>query len=73
MRYCSTWLRSLLCYIKNFVIDEFFIRVLHCITVRIQSLDDTVCMYACICMLKHTSARYFVYMHACICLHVGGY
>ena len=31
MRYCSTWLRSLLCYIKNFVIEEFVIRVLHCI------------------------------------------
>ena len=31
MRYCSTWLRLLLCYIKNFVIEEFVIRVLHCI------------------------------------------
>ena len=31
MRYCSTWLRSLLCYIKKFVIEEFVIRVLHCI------------------------------------------
>ena len=30
MRYCSIWLRSLLCYIKNFVIEEFVIRVLHC-------------------------------------------
>ena len=30
MRYCSTWLSSLLCYIKNFVIEEFVIRVLHC-------------------------------------------
>ena len=30
MRYCSTWLRSLLCYIKNFEIEEFVIRVLHC-------------------------------------------
>ena len=30
MRYCSTWLRSLLCYIKKFVIDEFVIRVFHC-------------------------------------------
>ena len=30
MRYCSTRLRSLLCYIKNFVIEEFVIRVLHC-------------------------------------------
>ena len=29
MRYCSTWLRSLLCYIKKFVIEEFVIRVLH--------------------------------------------
>ena len=29
-RYCSTWLRSLLCYIKKFVIEEFFIRVFHC-------------------------------------------
>ena len=23
MRYCNTWLRSLLCYIKKFVIEEF--------------------------------------------------
>ena len=30
MRFCSTWLRSLLCYMKNIVIDEFIIRVLHC-------------------------------------------
>ena len=30
MRYCSTWLRSLLCYIKKFVTEEFVIRVLHC-------------------------------------------
>ena len=29
MRYCSTWLRSLICYIKKFVIEEFVIRVLH--------------------------------------------
>ena len=31
MRYCSTWLRSLLCYIKKFVIEEFVIREFHCI------------------------------------------
>ena len=31
MRYGSTWLRSLLCYIKKFVMEEFVIRVLHCI------------------------------------------
>ena len=31
MSYCSTWLRSLLCYIKKFVIEEFVIRVFHCI------------------------------------------
>ena len=30
MRYCSTWLRSLLCNIKKFVIEEFVIRVFHC-------------------------------------------
>ena len=30
MRYCSTWLRSLLCYIKKFVIEELVIRVFHC-------------------------------------------
>ena len=30
MRYCSTWLRSLLCDIKKFVIEEFVIRVFHC-------------------------------------------
>ena len=31
IRYCSTWLRSLLCIIKKFVIEEFVIRVFHCI------------------------------------------
>ena len=30
MRYCSTWLRSLLCYIKKIVIEEFIIRVFQC-------------------------------------------
>ena len=30
MRYCSTWLRSLLCYIQKFAIDEFVISVPHC-------------------------------------------
>ena len=30
MRYCSTWLSSLLCYIKKFVTEEFVIRVFHC-------------------------------------------
>ena len=30
MRHCSTWLRSLLRYIKKFVIEEFVIRVFHC-------------------------------------------
>ena len=35
MRYCSTWLRSLLCYIKKFVIEEFVIRVFHCICTAI--------------------------------------
>ena len=30
MRYCSTWLRTLLCYIKKFIIEEFVIRVFHC-------------------------------------------
>ena len=29
IRYCSTWLRSLLCYIKKSVIEEFVIRVFH--------------------------------------------
>ena len=33
MRYCSTWLKSLLCYIKKFVIEEFVIRVFHCICI----------------------------------------
>ena len=36
MRYCSTWLRSLLCYIKNFFIEEFVIRVFHCIVFGIN-------------------------------------
>ena len=39
MSYCSTWLRSLLCYIKKFVIEEFVIRVLYCTYVlQIQTL-----------------------------------
>ena len=33
MRYCSTWLRSLLCFIRKFVIEEFVIRVFHCIII----------------------------------------
>ena len=33
-RYCSTWLRSLLCYIKKFVIKGFVIRVVHCMWVH---------------------------------------
>ena len=32
MRYCSTWLKSLLCYIKKFVIEEFVIREFHCVS-----------------------------------------
>ena len=36
MRYCSTRLRLLLCYIKKYVIEEFVIRVFHCMY---------VCMY----------------------------
>ena len=35
MRYCSTWLRLLLCYIKEFVIEEFVMRVSHCIAIYI--------------------------------------
>ena len=35
--YCRTWRKSLLCDIKKFVIEEFVIRVFHCITyVQIQ-------------------------------------
>ena len=30
MSYCSTWLRSLLCHIKKFVVEELVIRVFHC-------------------------------------------
>ena len=44
MRYCSTWLRSLLCYIKKFVIEEFVIKVLHCI-------------YVCTCNLYTTNSE----------------
>ena len=36
MRYCSTWLRLLLCYIKKFVIEEFVIRVVSCLGVLQQ-------------------------------------
>ena len=37
MRYCSTWLRSLLCYIKKFVIEEFVIRVFHCSIIYVHA------------------------------------
>ena len=33
IRYCSTWLRSLLCYTKKPFIEEFVTRVFHCKTV----------------------------------------
>ena len=33
IRYCSTWLRSLLCYTKKLFIEEFVTRVFHCKTV----------------------------------------
>ena len=40
IRYCSTWLRSLLCYIKKFVIEEFVIRVFHCMVIHINGDSD---------------------------------
>ena len=43
MRYCSTWLRSLLCYIKKFVIEEFVIRVFHCIYKYTSCSKDDTC------------------------------
>ena len=61
MRCCSTWLRSLLCYIKKFVIEEYAVRVLHCMYIH-----DC---YACIpCIL-------FVYLciyilHVCMYVYV---
>ena len=42
MRYCSTWSRSLLCYIKNFVVEEFVIRVFHCTYVHTVQLASWV-------------------------------
>ena len=41
MRYCSTWLRSLLCYIKKFVIENFVIRVFYCIWL------GSSCVFSC--------------------------
>ena len=38
MKYCSTWLRSLLHYIKKFDIEEFVIRVFHCTHTTLLSL-----------------------------------
>ena len=40
MRYCSTWLRSLLCYVKKFAIEEFVIRVFHCIVHASMTIDS---------------------------------
>ena len=61
MRYCSTWLRSLLCYMKKFVIEEFVIRVFHCILqfhIEQTQLDDQVSAYrlrcACACRTLRT-------------------
>ena len=45
MSYCSTWLWSLLCYIKKFVIEEFVIRVFHC-TYSTYSAYNTYSTYS---------------------------
>ena len=63
MRYCSTWLKSLLCYIKKFVIEEFVIRVLHCTYIHCTQYICT-CTYTTqyICTLTQ-----YVHMYACTC------
>ena len=43
MRYCSTWLRSLLCYIKKFLIEEFVKRVFHCTYDKAFDSEFLVC------------------------------
>ena len=45
MRYCSTWLRSLLCYIKKFVIEEFVIRVFHCTCTQHHTVMNSLCIF----------------------------
>ena len=57
-RYCSTWLRSLLCYIKKFVIEEFFIRVFHC-TYLYTHLDIRTYVHT---VLQHTHTLTYIYI-----------
>ena len=54
MRYCSTWLRSLLCYIRNFVIEEFVIRVFHCTNHMHEYVDYSSTSLVSVLMSKHT-------------------
>ena len=61
MRYCSTWLRSLLCYIKKLVIEEFVIRVLHCICVGLERCRlRQVLLYKDMYVLPYTPVRTYI-------------
>ena len=43
MRYYSTWLGSLLRFIKKYVIEEFVIRVFHCISLLYGWIGEHIC------------------------------
>ena len=62
MRYCSTWLRPLLCYIKKFVIVEFVIRVLHCIHIQPLARVGGTRGYSSLFVCKS-------YVHSTLALH----
>ena len=63
MRYCSTWLRSLLCYIKKSVIEEFDIRVFHCVSFMIYT-------YVRIESIEYTSQYTILHVRMYICMYV---
>ena len=60
MRYCSTWLRSLLCYVKKFAIEEFVIRVFHCIVHASMTIDSLTVSILNTCITNVTISVDFV-------------
>ena len=72
MRYCSTWLRPLLCYVKKFVIEEFVIRVLHCIYIHCTQYICT--LHALHTVHMYTYVHYTVHMYShTVCTYVRMY
>ena len=67
MRYCSTWLRSLLCYIKRIVVEEFVIRVFHCMWNTLITNITCGCMYNY--TDPHTHTHVYTHKHANMSTH----